>query len=106
MPPDDPTPRENPQSVPILDYRAVATPSTGREKLAAVMEVLGVLAAMFAAFAVLLTIEMMFLILVDLWTRRTLMQGELGYTAIAAVSAAALIGVSFYATRLSAKMSH
>jgi len=104
MPEDEPTPQEESQAVPVLDYHPAALPLSGRGRLAAAMEVLGVLAAMFAAFAVLLTIEMVFLIFVDLFTGHAMMKGELSYPAVAAISAAALIGVSIYANRLSVRL--
>jgi hypothetical protein len=104
MPEDEPIPREESKGVPVLDYHPAALPQSGRGRLAVAMEVLGVLAALFAAFAVLLTIEMLFLIVVDLFTSHVMMQGELAYPVFAAISAAALIGVSVYANRLSARL--
>ena len=93
MPPDD---KSSGQSVPVLNYFPDERPMKRRELFKKMITWLGEVSAIFAVVAVLLTIEMIFLLAVDWWTQRKLVAGDLAYLMICAASAAVLSSVAVY----------
>jgi hypothetical protein len=92
------------ESLPILDYLPPHRRRTWRDLALIGLSWMVELAAIFAVIAVLLTIEMIFLIIVDLWTRRPVEMGEIQNLILFAASAAFLIVISIYVSRHRSKI--